>query len=72
VILTEKGAFPRRRQRRRRRERLRTHDRSQTQLQWNQKLFGELKKETRRTRNQRARKSRKRVDHQKYADLNPH
>ena len=36
------------------------------------KLFGELKKETCRTSNQRARKSRKRVDHQKDADLNPH
>jgi len=35
-------------------------------------LFGELKKETSRTSNRRARKSRKRVDHQKEADLNPH
>ena len=36
------------------------------------KLFGELKRETCGTSNQRARKSRKRVDHQKEADLNPH
>jgi len=36
------------------------------------KLFGELKRETCGTSNQRARKSRKRVDHQKEADFNPH
>ncbi|MGC8537031.1 MAG: hypothetical protein ACP5QR_16150, partial [Rhizomicrobium sp.] len=32
----------------------------------------ERKKETCRTRNRRARKSRKRIDHQKDADFNPH
>ena len=36
------------------------------------KLFDELKRETCGTSNQRARKSRKRVDHQKEADFNPH
>jgi hypothetical protein len=36
------------------------------------KLFGELKRKTGRTSKQRARKSRKRVDHQKEADFNPH
>jgi len=36
------------------------------------KLFGELKREVCGNSKQRARKSRKRVDHQKEADFNPH